>query len=137
MQSSRVSSKLTLRDESMARHVGHLGSAHEGSGEWRLQRLTALALIPLGLYLVASLLRLATYDRLIATKWLGSTIPALLMILLTLAALAHAAVGLRSILIDYVHTQSRLYIVSLLLRSVAVILAGASVLAILKIFLGR
>src|SRR5271154_733273 len=137
MPSSRVSSKLTLRDESMARQVGHLGTAHEGSGEWRTQRLTALALIPLGLYLVASLLRLATYDRITAIKWLGSPAPALLMILLTLAALTHAAVGLRSILLDYVHTQSRLYIASLLLRGGAVILAGASVLAILKIFLGR
>jgi|SRR5579862_5527208 len=137
MQSSRFTSKLTLRDESMARHVGHLGSAHEGSGEWRIQRLTALALIPLGLYLVASLLRLATHDRVTAAEWLGSPAPALLMILLTLASLTHAAVGLRSILIDYVHTQSRVFIVSLLLRSAAVILAGASVLAILKIFLGR
>jgi succinate dehydrogenase / fumarate reductase membrane anchor subunit len=137
MSSSRVSSKLTLRDESVARQVGHLGSAHEGSGEWRIQRLTALALIPLGLYLVASLLRLATDDRIIAIKWLGSLAPALLMILLTLAGLTHAVVGLRSILIDYVHTQSRLFIASLLLRGAAVILAGASVLGILKIFLAR
>ena len=44
MQSSRVSSKLTSRDESMARQVGHLGSAHEGARDWRIQRLTALAL---------------------------------------------------------------------------------------------
>jgi len=137
MQSSRVSSKLTWRDESMARHVGHLGSAHEGSGEWRIQRLTALALIPLGLYLVASLLHLAAYDRVTAANWLRSPVPALLMILLALASLTHAAVGLRSILIDYVHTQSRIFIMSLLLRSAAVILAGASVLAILKVFLGR
>jgi len=137
MQNSRVSSKLTLRDESMARHVGQLGSAHKGSGEWKIQRLTALALIPLGLYLVASLLRLATYDRVTAAKWLALPVPALLMILLALASLTHASIGLRSILIDYVHTQTRLLIVSLLLRSVAVILAGASLLAILKIFLGR
>jgi succinate dehydrogenase / fumarate reductase membrane anchor subunit len=137
MQNSRVSSKLTVRDESMARLVGQLGSAHEGSGEWRIQRLTALALIPLGLYLVASLLRLAPYDRITATKWLGSPAPALLMIFLTLAALTHAAVGLRSIILDYIHTPSRLFVTSLLLRSFAVILAGASVLAVLKIFLGR
>jgi len=137
MPNPPVSSKLTLRDESMARQVGHLGSAHEGAGEWKIQRLTALALIPLGLYLVASLLRLATDDRVTAAQWLASPVPALLMILLTLAALTHAVVGLRSVLLDYVHTQSRLYIASLLLRGGAVILAGASVLAILKIFLGR
>jgi len=121
----------------MARRVGRLGSAHEGSGEWWIQRLSALVLIPLGLYLVAALLRLATYDRSTVIKWLESPAQALLMILLIIASLIHAAVGLRSILLDYVHTRSRLFIASLVLRSTAVILAGASLLSVLKVYLGR
>ncbi len=38
-----------LRDENVLRRVRHLGSARDGLREWRLQRHTALALIPLGL----------------------------------------------------------------------------------------
>ena len=107
------------------------------SQEWRLQRRTALALIPLGLYFVASMLRLATSDHISAAEWLASPVPALLTILFMLAVLAHAVVGLRSILIDYVHTRAWLVAADLAVRGAAVLLAGASVLAVLKIFLGR
>jgi len=50
---------------------------------------------------------------------------------------AHAVVGLRSVLLDYVHTHARLVAAELLVRGAAVLLAGASVLAVLKLFLGR
>ena len=45
--------------------------------------------------------------------------------------------ALRSVLLDYVHTRARLLAAELLVRAAAVILAGASVLAVLKLFLGR
>ena len=45
--------------------------------------------------------------------------------------------GLRSVFLDYVHTRARLVLANLLLRAVTAILAGASVLAVLKLFLGR
>jgi succinate dehydrogenase / fumarate reductase membrane anchor subunit len=102
-----------------------------------LQRLTALALIPLGLYFAASMLRLATSDRLTAAAWLASPVPALLVILFVLAGLVHALVGLRSVLLDYVHTRTRLLAAELLVRASMVILAAASVLAVLKLFLGH
>ncbi len=138
MASSRsLSNSTALRDESVLRRVRHLGSARDGLQEWRLQRRTALALIPLGLYFVASMLRLATADQLTAAAWLASPVPALLTILFVLAALAHAVVGLRSVLVDYVHTRARLVSAGLLVRGAAVVLGGASVLAVLKLFLGR
>ena len=56
--SPSLSNSTALRDESVLRRVRHLGSARDGLQEWRLQRRTALALIPLGLYFVASMLRL-------------------------------------------------------------------------------
>jgi succinate dehydrogenase / fumarate reductase membrane anchor subunit len=83
------------------------------------------------------MLRLATSDQMTAAAWLASPVPALLTILFVLAALAHAVVGLRSVLVDYVHTRARLVAAVLLVQGAAVSLAGASVLAILKIFLGR
>jgi succinate dehydrogenase / fumarate reductase membrane anchor subunit len=117
--------------------VRHLGSARDGLREWRLQRYTALALVPLGLYFVASMLRLAIADRLTAAQWLGSPVPALLTILFVMALFAHAVVGLRSVLVDYMHTRARLVVAELLVRGAAIVLAAASVLAVLKLFLGR
>jgi succinate dehydrogenase / fumarate reductase membrane anchor subunit len=138
MSDTRSLSNLTaLRDGSVLRRVRHLGSAHNGLREWRLQRLTALALIPLGVYFAASMLRLATSGRITAAQWLASPVPALLVILFMLAGLAHMLAGLRSVFLDYVHTRARLVLANLLLRAAAAILAGASVLAILKLFLGR
>ena len=126
-----------LRDETMLRHVRQLGSARDGLSEWRLQRLTAVALIPLGLYFAASVLWLAKSDRLTAATWLASPVTALLVMLFVLAGLAHALVGLRSVVLDYVHTRARLVAAGLLIRAAVVVLGGASVLAILKLFLGH
>ena len=132
-----LSAETALRDANVLRRVSQLGRARDGLGEWRLQRATALALIPLGLYFVASMVRLATSDQMTAAQWLGSPAPALLTILMLAAGFAHAFVGLRSVLLDYVHTRARLVAAELLVRAVAMLLAGASVLAVLKLFLGR
>ena len=126
-----------LRDETVLRRVRQSGSARDGLGEWQLQRKTALALIPLGLYFVGSMVRLATSDETTAAQWLGSPVPALLTILFVIALFMHAIVGLRSVLLDYVHTRVRLVAAGLVVRAAAISLSGASVLAVLKLFLGR
>ena len=126
-----------LRDETVLRRVRQSGSARDGLREWQLQRKTALALIPLGLYFVGSMVRLATSDETTAAQWLGSPVPALLTILFVIALFMHAVVGLRSVLLDYVHTRVRLVAAGLVVRAAAILLTGASVLAVLKLFLGR
>jgi succinate dehydrogenase / fumarate reductase membrane anchor subunit len=132
-----LSNSTALRDETVLRRVRHFGSARDGLREWRVQRLTAVALIPLGLYFAASILWLAKSDQATAAAWLASPVPALLVILFVLAGFTHALIGLRSVLLDYVHTRARLLAAELLVRAAAIILAGASVLAVLKLFLGR
>jgi succinate dehydrogenase / fumarate reductase, membrane anchor subunit len=132
-----LSNATALRDENVLRRVRHLGSARDGLREWRLQRYTALVLIPLGLYFVASMLRLVISDQSTAAQWLSSPVPALLTILFVSALFAHAVVGLRSVLVDYLHTRALLETAELLVRSAAIVLAVAAVLAVLKLFLGR
>jgi succinate dehydrogenase / fumarate reductase membrane anchor subunit len=136
-KTSSLSDKTALRDEVVPRRVRQFGSARDGLREWRLQRLTAIAVIPLSLYFAASILSLATADRKTAGDWLAQPVPALLVILLVLAGITHALIGVRSVVLDYVHTRARLLAAELFFRAVAVILAGASVLAVLKLFLGR
>ena len=136
-KATSLSDTTALRDEVVPRRVRQFGSARDGLSEWRLQRLTAIGLIPLSLYFVTSILSLAASDRKTAVDWLSSPVPALLVILVVLAGITHALIGVRSVILDYVHTRARLLAAELLFRAVAVILAGAGVLAVLKLFLGR
>jgi succinate dehydrogenase / fumarate reductase membrane anchor subunit len=124
-----------LRDGTVRRRIRHLGSARDGMREWHLQRTTAVALIPLGLYFVASMVRLASASQVTAAQWLSAPVPALLTILFLTALFAHAFVGLRSVLLDYVHTRARLVDAELLVRGAAIVLAAAGALAVLKLFL--
>ena len=136
-KASSLSDGTALRDEVVPRRVRQFGSARDGLREWRLQRLTAIMLIPLSLYFVASILALVTSDRKTAADWLALPVPALLVILAVIAGMTHALIGVRSVVLDYVHTRGRLLTAELLFRAIAVILAGAGVLAVLKLFLGR
>ena len=126
-----------LRDGTVRRRVTQLGSARDGLREWRLQRVTAIALIPLSLYFVVSILRLAISDQATAAAWLGSPAPALLVILLVVAGITHGLIGIGSVFLDYIHTRSRLLAAGLLVRAAAIVLAGAGVLSVLKLFLTR
>jgi succinate dehydrogenase / fumarate reductase membrane anchor subunit len=136
-QSSLASDATALRDENVLRRVRRLGSARNGLREWQLQRKTAIALSPLGLYFVISMVRLATADHLTAVEWLSTPVPALLTILFVAALFAHALVGLRSVFLDYVHTRARLVVAEIIVHGAVILLAGASALAVLKLFLAR
>jgi succinate dehydrogenase / fumarate reductase membrane anchor subunit len=101
------SDKTALRDEMVSHRVRQFGSARDGPREWRLQRLTALAVIPLSLYFASSVLSLATSDRKTAADWLSLPVLALVVILVVLAGITHALIGVRSVVLDYVHTRTR------------------------------
>ena len=117
-KATSLSDKTALRDEVVPRRVRQFGSARDGLREWRLQRLTAIAVIPLSLYFAASILSLATSDRKTAADWLSLPVPALLVILVVLAGIMHALIGVRSVVLDYVHTRARLLAAELLFRAV-------------------
>jgi succinate dehydrogenase / fumarate reductase, membrane anchor subunit len=102
------SDKTALRDEVGSRRIRQFGSARDGLREWRLQRLTVLAVIPLSLYFAASVLSLASSDRKTAADWLSLPVLALVVIIVVLARISHALIGVRSIVLDYVRTRTRL-----------------------------
>jgi succinate dehydrogenase / fumarate reductase, membrane anchor subunit len=108
------SDKTALRDGVVSRRVREFGSARDGLREGRLQRLTAIAVIPLSLHFAASILSLATSDRKTAADWLSLPVPVLVAILVVLAGIVHALIGVRSVVRDYVHTRTRLLAAELL-----------------------
>lgn len=80
-----------------------LGSAHHGVGHWIVQRATAIALVPLGLWFIISMLGLSGKAYAEVRAWLASQVNATLLILLVIAAFWHAKLGLEVIVQDYVH----------------------------------
>lgn len=79
------------------------GPAHTGSATFRVQRLTALALAPLVIWFVISLLLAMLGSQETAQAWLSRPVNAALLAALTLVALRHATIGIQVVLEDYVH----------------------------------
>ncbi len=106
------------------------GSAKSGTHHWTWQRITAIALIPLTLWLVWALvsLRGASYDQF--STWLSNPITATLLISWVVAMLYHAQLGLQVVFEDYVHAPALEITLQLLTKFAA--FAGI-VIAILSI----
>src|SRR5438270_1858612 len=85
----------------LGRAIG-LGSAKEGVEHWWRQRMTAVALVPLALWFVIALIAHLGVDQDAAVAWLGSPIPAILMILMIGVTFYHASLGIQVIIEDYV-----------------------------------
>jgi succinate dehydrogenase / fumarate reductase membrane anchor subunit len=113
-----------------------LGSAKEGVASWWLERVTAIALVPLSLWLVASLVARAGSDHAAFTSWLRAPLNAVLMVLLLVALFSHLALGLRVVLEDYLHSWARIPAI-LAVRFACFAMAVAGILAILSIALYR
>ena len=89
--------------QTWGKKVRYLGAAHSGTGAARIMHLTSLALMPLSIAFVWTLVRLSRMDYAAARAELGKTVPAILMILFVGASLWHMKVGMQSIIDDYVH----------------------------------
>ena len=113
-----------------------LGSAKRGVETWRAERITAIALVPLTLWLVASLIALGGADRAAFIAWLGRPLPAFLTILTLIIAFRHTALGLQVVIEDYVHSALK---IPLLITSHLVCFAAcvAGVLATFQIALAH
>ena len=80
-----------------------LGSAHAGTHHWWLQRLTAIALLPLTLWLVWFMRQLSLLDHGGMLSWLGKPLNGALILAYVSIASYHAQLGLREVIVDYVH----------------------------------
>jgi succinate dehydrogenase / fumarate reductase membrane anchor subunit len=112
-----------------------LGSAKQGSEHWWAQRVSAIALVPLTLWLVAAIVRLARADLRTFYDWLGRPVPAIAMVLLLIAAFYHAALGLQVVIEDYVHAEGAKLTLLIVMRLACMALAVAGIFAVLRIAL--
>jgi len=113
-----------------------LGAAKHGVTHWISERVGAIALVPLTLWGVFAVLRLAAGDYQFAIHWIAQPLNAVLMVLLLGISFWHMASGMRVIVEDYIHVtlnKSALLILNLFVCG----LAGAlAIFSILKVAFG-
>ena len=116
--------------------VRGLGAAHEGTGDWTFQRLTAIANVVLMAWFIGSILQIPQLDYVNVHDWLDGIFPASAMIMLIVSTFWHARGGMQIMFDDYVHEKGNWFGVTALFN---LLFAGAAVFGIvcvLKIALG-
>ena len=114
-----------------------LGSARHGTSHWWHQRLTAIALIPLTLYVIANFFQyvvFGSYDG--AVIWLRSPFSATAVILLLGVGFHHGASGLQVVIEDYIHCECLKLASVILVKFLAISFALLGILATVKVLFG-
>jgi succinate dehydrogenase / fumarate reductase membrane anchor subunit len=112
-----------------------LGSARSGFAHWWGQRLSAAALVPLGLWFMVSVMGLPSTDYWAVSAWAGSPLHAVLLVLLLASLLYHSNLGLRVVIEDYVHGATKV-VTLVLVQFLHMLLAVAGVYAIVALSAG-
>jgi succinate dehydrogenase / fumarate reductase membrane anchor subunit len=116
----------------LARAKG-LGSAKSGTGHWWMQRVTAVALVPLSFWLIKFLRLSLTAPYQQTVDWLASPVNTVCIIAWIVAVFYHAALGLQVVIEDYVAPEG-VKIASIWAVNLAFLfLAMAALLAVFRI----
>lgn len=118
----------------LGRVLGH-GAAKEGVHHWWVQRLTAVALIPLSVWFVVAIMSLPSLDYATVHAWVAQSWTSLLLILFIAIATWHSKLGAQVVIEDYV--RGGLKTLSLIVSTFAhTLVAAAAIFAVLKVAFG-
>jgi len=112
--------------------VRALGSARQGTQDALVMRATSIALVPLSVAFIVLMLSLLHKDYNGVRAEIGHPLPAVLVLLFVLVGVYHTQVGMRSVIVDYLHGHAREWALILNLF-VAAALGMACVYATLRI----
>lgn len=122
---------MTLR--SPLGRVRGLGSAKQGASHFWWQRLTAVALVPISLWFVVSVVSLAGADYGHFRAWLSWPGNTALMLLLLIALFRHAQLGVQVVIEDYVHDEGLKLIGLIAVKFAALFLGVFAAVALLRV----
>ncbi len=113
-----------------------LGASGDGSHHFWVQRISALAMITLVIWICLSIAFLpeANYSSVVA--WLKSPINGIITLLFVILSFYHAQLGLQVIIEDYVSSHSKRFIGILFIKFLSYFMMAAGVYAVIKITLG-
>ena len=112
------------------------GSAKGGTSHWYAQRITAVALVVLGLWFLVSLAMMGGSDYEVVARWLRSPVNSTLAVILVGVSAYHAVLGLQVIVEDYVGDKNSRAFVLALIKFVFGFAAVFGVLAVLRVAFG-
>lgn len=118
---------------SMLGRARGLGSAKSGLGHWWAQRVTAIALLPLTLWFIASVIRLAGLPREAIVSWAHGPLTAALLLALVGATFHHLQLGLQTVIEDYIYRERPRLVWLLAMRGAVVLLALLAAVSVLKL----
>jgi succinate dehydrogenase / fumarate reductase membrane anchor subunit len=110
-----------------------LGSARAGSHHGWAQRLTSLALVPLTLWFVFSVVHLSGASHQLVIDWLSAPLTLGLMLALVVATFHHLQLGVQVVIEDYVHDERAKLGAVLAVKALCVLLALVCIVSVLKI----
>jgi len=113
-----------------------LGSAKHGAGHWVSERVTAIALVPLTVWAVYGVLRLAAGDYGLAVHWIQDPLNATLAVITLAISFWHMHAGMRVIVEDYIHKALTKTTILLINLFVCGLMAALAIVSILKVALG-
>jgi succinate dehydrogenase / fumarate reductase, membrane anchor subunit len=119
----------------LGRVVGD-GAAKDGVAHWSMQRLTALALVPLTVWFLLALLALPGFDYASVRSWVASGWTPVLMVLLIGTLSYHSALGVQVVIEDYVPSKPGKAAALVACAFIHIAAAAAGLFAVLKIALG-
>ena len=113
-----------------------LGSAKKGTEHFLMQRVTALANIPLTVFLVSALVVHAGSDYATMTSFLGNPFVGVVMLLLIFSACYHMRLGLQVVIEDYVHAEATKLLALIVNQFFTLTVAVVCALAVAKLVIG-
>lgn len=116
--------------------VRGLGSAQDGTHHFWMQRVTALALIPLVLWFGISVASLPNASYASVVAWLDSPFNVVMLISFLIAGFYHGALGMQVIIEDYISEEWIRIAGIIAVQVLSFFLAALGVYAALKISLG-
>ena len=115
--------------------VQGLGSAKHRVGHWKIQRITAIGMVPLVLWFIPSLLIMILSGYSVSIEWIKNPFNATGLILLIGTLFFHASLGLQVVIEDYVHSEGLKIISITFIKLLSILLGVLSILCVLKICL--
>ncbi len=116
--------------------VHGLGSAKDGTHHWWVQRVTAIANLPLVIFMVVSFVGNAGKDHAAWTAWLSQPLVSVLVILFVANFCYHMRLGLQVVVEDYVHDHGAKIATMLFITFATILIASLSIFSVLSIAFG-
>jgi succinate dehydrogenase / fumarate reductase membrane anchor subunit len=126
-----------MANTAMLQKLADVFTAKSPVGHWWYQRVSALALVPLSLWLIAFFNQALHAPYRETVLWLSAPANALAVLAWTLAAVYHAALGVQVIVEDYVSTLSIRHAVIRISNGLFLVVGIAALAAIVFILTTR